>query len=816
MALPLVETTVLESLNSCLFCYGQTSSGKTYTMQGPATIGHISDAIQSQPYDDGIIQRAARDIFRLISEQQQEMEEGEEEEVTGTKKQYLVRVSFVELYNEQVRDLLSSSYSNCSNSNSSSGSSSSLTIRDVDGQVEIVGCTEVVVTSSTDLLETLSQGETNRTVAATGMNERSSRSHTIVRITVECHDILVCPSQSEEASNEDSNKENMIADSGSGAEVAAAPAGVRVATLNLVDLAGSESVKQTGATGDRRKEGGLINQSLLALSRVISARAAASSNSTSSAAGNGGGTNKVTTAKFVNYRDSKLTRILRPALSGDAKMAVICCASQSNRYVDETKSTLQFASRAKRVTTNAKVHEVMSDEQSMIRRLQKELDVVKQQLLEHQRGLQQKQKDSTSYNQEHKKESLFDLIREKEERFNKLVLQATTSVQFSSTSRQNKKKNDRRMTFGHSLHIPVSETSLSFSSPLPTKPKNVAAAPNTTGRQFLRLIEDDLVGVCPGDESCNGTSKLYSVKDAALQPQQELRLVQESLAVQRTQRQLEEDSFREVIKEQNTALHEKDEIISKLKTHIASLQEENFRLYSLLQTGKDKSVDSTGSGVSFDKDGLVSDNATEYAGIQLDPVENEPKIECQDEGVKIDDDDEDETNNVVSCASIETSTINSTNRAELVSAWGRFIAVECDDSRLKSAWGIFVRHFALYVVWSYVFDMPNKWWPENNNGSPANRIRYTYADRSDAEKQQFDDAAMIDFKISQEVWDRVKKDGDIKKFTAGMKRRSKNGRLPRFQIVAEYEFGLVEFLDSLWPDRTLIRDTEDDEENAQD
>jgi len=305
----------------------------------------------------------------------------------------------------------------------------------------------------------------------------------------------------------------------------------------------------------------------------------------------------------------------------------------------------------------------------------------------------------------------------------------------------------------------------------------------------------------------------FFFNDSTLQPQQELRLVQESLAVQRTQRQLEEDSFREVIKEQNTALHEKDEIISKLKAQVASLQEENSRFRSLLQNGNDKSVDnSAGSDVSFEEDGLVSDNANGHA-VQ---VENEPKIELKDEVVKIDDDDKDETSNAVSHPSIETPAIKRVNQAELVSAWGRFIAVECDDSRLKSAWGIFVRHFALYVVWSYVFDMPNKWWPENNNGSPANRIRYTYADRSDAEKQQFDDAAMIDFKISQEVWDRVKKDGDIKKFTAGMKRRSKNGRLPRFQIVAEHEFGLVEFLDNLWPDRTLIRDTEDDEEDAQD
>jgi centromeric protein E len=160
------------------------------------------------------------------------------------------------------------------------------------------------------------------------MNEVSSRSHTIFRLVVE----------SKECAREE------------GEEVDEA---VLVASLNLVDLAGSESVRHSGTTGQRAKEGGKINQSLLSLSRVIHALSQQSKT-------------------HVPYRDSKLTQLLQPSLSGNAKMCVICCITSADRYVEETRSTLQFASRAKLVTTNATVNEVL-DEAALLRRLQREL-----------------------------------------------------------------------------------------------------------------------------------------------------------------------------------------------------------------------------------------------------------------------------------------------------------------------------------------------------------------------------------------------------------------------------------------------------------
>ena len=131
---------------------------------------------------------------------------------------------------------------------------------------------------------------------------------------------------------------------------------VLVASLNLVDLAGSEGVRNTNATGQRAKEAAQINKSLLSLSLVITALSQA--------------------APHVSYRNSKLTRLLQPSLSGNAKMAVVCCVTPAEKYAEDTKSTLQFASRAKLVKTHATVNEVV-DDATKLRRLQRELELLK-------------------------------------------------------------------------------------------------------------------------------------------------------------------------------------------------------------------------------------------------------------------------------------------------------------------------------------------------------------------------------------------------------------------------------------------------------
>lgn len=208
-----IVDSVMSGLNGTIFAYGQTSSGKTYTMQGS---GSIEEGYSNG--GGGIVHMAANDIFDHVQQAQDRI--------------FLIRASFIEIYNEEVRDLL--------------GDNSVLAVREDPRRGVFVNATEEISTDFEGLLRILFSGEKNRAVAATGMNERSSRSHTIFRITIESR------AKSEENDENDMNGSNLSLPDDDGA--------VRISTLNLVDLAGSESVRHTGSTGDRQKEGGKINQ----------------------------------------------------------------------------------------------------------------------------------------------------------------------------------------------------------------------------------------------------------------------------------------------------------------------------------------------------------------------------------------------------------------------------------------------------------------------------------------------------------------------------------------------------------------------------
>lgn len=286
----------------------------------------------------GVLDLAAADLFRIMSERSDRV--------------FLVRVSFVEIYNEVIRDLLSDA------------SDPTVSIREDPRKGVYCEASEHGVTDYDSISWALKKGASRRTVESTAMNDTSSRSHTIFKLVVESKANAVTGVESDES--------------------------VLVASLNLVDLAGSESVRHTGATGQRAKEGGKINQSLLSLSRVIHALSQP--------------------GQHVSYRDSKLTRLLQPSLSGNAKMSIICCITAAERYLEETRSTLQFASRAKLVVTHAVVNEVL-DEGAQIRKLTKELNALKE-----------KQSSTTIDEVEHNKleaekkemmDRLFDLENEK-------------------------------------------------------------------------------------------------------------------------------------------------------------------------------------------------------------------------------------------------------------------------------------------------------------------------------------------------------------------------------------------------------------------
>jgi len=204
-----IVQSVCTGLNGTIFAYGQTSSGKTYTMQGAGTIAEGFDGSGG----GGIVHMAAHDVFQHITQQPDRV--------------FLVRASFLEIYNEEVRDLLNDNRP--------------LQVREDPRRGVFVQSKEEIVTDFSSLLEVLFLGEKSRAFASTAMNERSSRSHTIFRITIESR---------QKEDSEDAAAGLNAEDDGA----------VRVSTLNLVDLAGSESVRHTGATGDRQKEGGMINQ----------------------------------------------------------------------------------------------------------------------------------------------------------------------------------------------------------------------------------------------------------------------------------------------------------------------------------------------------------------------------------------------------------------------------------------------------------------------------------------------------------------------------------------------------------------------------
>lgn len=216
-----VESVTEHGINGTVFTYGQTCSGKTFTMQG----------CSNPDSSIGIIQLAARDVFQSIKERQSD----------GIESECSVRVSYVEIYNEELRDLLSDNRSK---------SSPSLIIReDKQGSISVDGLKEVAVESFEQLMEVFKAGEKNKSVGSTKMNDRSSRSHAILSISLERTTTTDFRGDANDKENHEecsSSSSNLVMKTKS--------------TLNLVDLAGSESVRHTNASGMQKKEGGMINQ----------------------------------------------------------------------------------------------------------------------------------------------------------------------------------------------------------------------------------------------------------------------------------------------------------------------------------------------------------------------------------------------------------------------------------------------------------------------------------------------------------------------------------------------------------------------------
>uniref|UniRef100_A0A8D2K9N3 Centromere-associated protein E n=1 Tax=Theropithecus gelada TaxID=9565 RepID=A0A8D2K9N3_THEGE len=296
IAAPIIDSAI-QGYNGTIFAYGQTASGKTYTMMGSED--HL-----------GVTPRAIHDIFQKIKK--------------FPDREFLLRVSYMEIYNETITDLLCGTQK-----------MKPLIIReDVNRNVYVADLTEEVVYTSEMALKWITKGEKNRHYGETKMNQRSSRSHTIFRMILESRE-----------KGEPSNCEGSV----------------KVSHLNLVDLAGSERAAQTGAEGVRLKEGCNINRSLFILGQVIKKLS------------------DEQVGGFINYRDSKLTRILQNSLGGNAKTRIICTITPVS--FDETLTTLQFASTAKYMKNTPYVNEVSTDE-ALLKRYRKEIMDLKKQLEE--------------------------------------------------------------------------------------------------------------------------------------------------------------------------------------------------------------------------------------------------------------------------------------------------------------------------------------------------------------------------------------------------------------------------------------------------
>ncbi|XP_022137277.1 kinesin-like protein NACK1 [Momordica charantia] len=276
-----VALSALMGINATIFAYGQTSSGKTFTMRG-------------------ITEKAVNDIYQHIS--------------NTPERDFTIRISGLEIYNENVRDLL----------NTESGRNLKL-LDDPEKGTMVEKLVEETANDDQHLRHLISICEAQRQVGETALNDYSSRSHQIIRLTIQ----------------------STLRDN-SGC--------VRsfVASLNFVDLAGSERASQTHADGARLREGCHINLSLMTLTTVI---------------------RKLSLGKrsgHIPYRDSKLTRILQHSLGGNARTAIICTLSPALTHVEQSRNTLFFATRAKEVTNNAQVNMVVSDKQ-LVKHLQKEV-----------------------------------------------------------------------------------------------------------------------------------------------------------------------------------------------------------------------------------------------------------------------------------------------------------------------------------------------------------------------------------------------------------------------------------------------------------
>ena len=321
-----VVDSALQGYNATIFAYGQTGTGKTYTMEGFNQEGSVEAR--------GIIPRAIEQIFGHIQRN------------ASARMRFLVRASYLQIYNEQISDLLKPDRNN-------------LTIReDKRRGVFVDGLSEWVVRSPAEIYGLMERGGNVRATGETKMNEVSSRSHAVFIVIAEQSMTVYVDEKGREMSPEDFQKFMHTRGVRRENDMSRLEEFVRqsfkVGKLNLVDLAGSERVRLSGATGQRLEESKQINRSLASLGNVISALT------------------DTKNRQHIPYRDSKLTRMLEDSLGGNCKTTMMAMISPALESMTESLSTLKFANRAKNIKNEARVNEDL-DQKSLLRKYEREL-----------------------------------------------------------------------------------------------------------------------------------------------------------------------------------------------------------------------------------------------------------------------------------------------------------------------------------------------------------------------------------------------------------------------------------------------------------
>ncbi|KAG8721908.1 Kinesin-like protein kip2 [Ceratobasidium sp. 395] len=353
----------MDGYNSVIFAYGQTASGKTFTLSGS----------EEQP---GIIPRAMRDVFGYIRKHPD--------------REFLLRASYLEIYNEQIHDLLAPPTN-----------ATPVALQGVGDNVYLVGVREEPITSFKSVKDVLERGDAGRRTASTDWNERSSRSHSVFRLVIESRETIP---EEERFSTPEPTAVPMTP--GGTKLQARGGRSVQTSTLSLIDLAGSEKAT---SDKDRTREGKYINTSLLTLGSVIGTLAENSAK----------GKND-----HVPFRNSKLTRMLQPSLSGDARISVICTLNPHPSAIAESTSTLQFAARVKKVSLHATKKEIV-DTDALLERYRKEIEDLKRRLGDREKEAPARNRRLSAREQEDESKAMHDL-NHRIKQLTKLILTSQT------------------------------------------------------------------------------------------------------------------------------------------------------------------------------------------------------------------------------------------------------------------------------------------------------------------------------------------------------------------------------------------------------